>query len=80
MEASHSGLVRSLGKRVCRKASEVRILPPPPIFRIRILGPAKRDCLAPPEAGLGFGKDFEGIFEIQKQFLPAQTEVRTNLF
>ena len=45
----------------------------PPIFRIRILG----DCrLAPPEAGLGFGKDFEGIFEIQKQFLPAQTEVR----
>jgi hypothetical protein len=33
-------------------------------------------CLAPPEAGLGFGKDFEGIFEIQKQFLPAQTEVR----
>jgi len=37
-------------------------------------------CRAPPEAGLGFGKDFEGIFEIQKQFLPAQTEVRTNLF
>jgi hypothetical protein len=37
-------------------------------------------CLAPPKAGLGFGKDFEGIFEIQKQFLPAQTEVRTNLF
>jgi len=33
-------------------------------------------CLAPPKAGLGFGKDFEGIFEIQKQFLPAQTEVR----
>jgi len=23
-------------------------------------------CLAPPEAGLGFGKDFEGKFEIQK--------------
>jgi len=37
-------------------------------------------CLAPHPptggAGLGFGKDFEGIFEIQKQFLPAQTEVR----
>jgi len=33
-------------------------------------------CLASPKAGLGFGKDFEGIFEIQKQFLPAQTEVR----
>ena len=45
----------------------------PPIFRIRILGDC---CLAPPKAGLGFGKDFEGIFEIQKQFLPAQTEVR----
>jgi len=37
-------------------------------------------CLAPPKAGLGFGKDFEGIFEVAKQFLPAQTEVRTNLF
>jgi len=49
----------------------------PPIFKIRILGDC---CLAPPEAGLGFGKYFEGIFEIQKQFLPAQTEVRTNLF
>jgi hypothetical protein len=33
-------------------------------------------CLAPPKAGLGFGKDFEGIFEVAKQFLPAQTEVR----
>jgi len=45
----------------------------PPIFRSRLLGDC---CLAPPKAGLGFGKDFEGIFEIQKQFLPAQTEVR----
>ena len=45
----------------------------PPIFRIRILGDY---CLAPPKAGLGFGKDFEGIFEVAKQFLPAQTEVR----
>src|SRR3989338_1541769 len=45
----------------------------PLIFRIRILGDC---CLAPPKAGLGFGKDFEGIFEIQKQFLPAQTEGR----
>jgi len=33
-------------------------------------------CLAPPKAGLGFGKDFERIFEVAKQFLPAQTEVR----
>src|SRR3989344_2407515 len=45
----------------------------PPIFRIRILGDC---CLAPPEAGLGFGEDFEGVFENQKQFLPAQTKVR----
>jgi len=29
---------------------------------------------------VGFGKDFEGIFEVAKQFLPAQTKVRTNLF
>jgi hypothetical protein len=35
-------------------------------------------CLAPPKAGLGFGNDFEGIFEVAKQFLPAQTEVRTD--
>jgi len=48
------------------------------------LGPAiLRDCLAPPLAGLGFGKDFEGIFEIQSRSiagLPAQTKVQTNLF
>src|SRR3989344_2732946 len=49
----------------------------PPIFRLRLLGDF---CLAPPKAGLGFGEDFEGIFEVAKQFLPAQTEVRTNLF
>ena len=76
-EASHSGLVRTLGKRVRGNPPRVRISPPPPIFRLRLLGDC---CLAPPKAGLGFGKDFEGIFEIQKQFLPAQTEVRTNLF
>jgi len=45
----------------------------PPIFKIRILGDC---CLAPPKAGLGFRRDFEGKFKIQKQFLPAQTEVR----
>jgi len=60
----------------------------PPIFRIRILGDC---CLAPPKAGLGFGKDFEGIFEIQKQSAVGNVEVpvrkhkenevfRTNLF
>ena len=55
-----------------------------PIFKIRILG----DCcpclagrqVAPPKAGLGRSKDFIRIFEIQKQFLPAQTKVRTNFF
>jgi hypothetical protein len=45
----------------------------PPIFKIRILGDC---CLALATLGLGFRCDFEGIFEIQKQFLPAQTEVR----
>jgi len=40
----------------------------PPIFKLRLLGDC---CLAPPEAGLGFGEDFEGIFEVAKQFLPA---------
>ena len=45
----------------------------PQVFRIRVLGDC---CLAPPAAGLGFGKDFKGIFEVVKQFLPAQTEVR----
>ena len=29
LEVSHSGLVRSLGKRVFRKVSRVRIPPPP---------------------------------------------------
>ena len=48
----------------------------PPIFRIRILGDC---CLAPPKAGLGFRQDFQGLFVVAKQFLPAQTEVRTYL-
>ena len=78
MEEYRSGHNGTVSKTVCfARGTWVRIPPPPPIFRIRILGDY---CLAPPEAGLGFGKDFEGIFEIQKQFLPAQTEVRTNLF
>ena len=49
----------------------------PPIFKIRILGDC---CLALASLGLGIYHDFIRIFEIQKQFLPAQTEVRTNLF
>ena len=66
-----AGLASLLG--VLLKKSSNFVQKTPPIFRIRILGDC---CLAPPEAGLGFGKDFEGIFEIQKQFLPAQTKVR----
>ena len=45
----------------------------PPIFKIRILGDC---CLALASLGLGRNKDFIRIFEIRKQFLPAQTEVR----
>ena len=30
LEGSHSGLVRTLGKRVCRKIPWVQIPPPPP--------------------------------------------------
>ena len=49
----------------------------PPIFKIRILDDC---CLALATLGLGKSNDFIRIFEIQKQFLPAQTKVRTNLF
>ena len=65
--------IRLVLKTSALRGLQVRVLHPPPIFRIRILGDC---CLAPPEAWLGFRQDFEGIFEIQKQFLPAQTEVR----
>ena len=36
MERSHRGLLRSLGKRVYRKVSRVRIPPSPPIITFRI--------------------------------------------
>ncbi|HDQ15900.1 MAG TPA: hypothetical protein ENN45_02460 [Bacteroidetes bacterium] len=45
----------------------------PPIYNFSVLCEV---CLALASLGLGFGKDFERIFEIQKQFLPAQAEVR----
>ena len=45
----------------------------PPFFRIRIFSDC---CLALATLGLGKNEDFIGIFEIQKQFLPEQTEVR----
>src|SRR3989344_5904243 len=41
--------------------------------KVRILGDC---CLALATLGLGRNEDFEGIFEVAKQFLPAQTEVR----
>ena len=44
----------------------------PQFFRIRILGDY---CLAPPKAGLGFGEDFEGIFEIAKERAVSNAEV-----
>jgi hypothetical protein len=37
-------------------------------------------CRAPPQAGLGFGDDFEGIFKIKKQFSLQNLKVRINLF
>jgi len=45
----------------------------PPIFRIRILDDC---CLALASLGLGKNHDFIRIFEIKKQFLPAQKKVR----
>jgi len=45
----------------------------PPFFKVGVLGDY---CLALASLGLGRNHDFIRIFEIQKQFLPAQTEVR----
>jgi len=70
--------------RIFVKKSSDFVQKVPPFFKIGVLGDC---CLALAEfiphrtcsgAGLGLGKshDFERIFEIQKQFLPAQTEVR----
>jgi len=49
----------------------------PPIYNFSVF---EGCCLALATLGLGKSNDFIRIFEIQKQFLPAQTEVRTNLF
>jgi hypothetical protein len=45
----------------------------PPIYNFSVF---KGCCLALTTLGLGFRRDFEVKFKIQKQFLPAQTEVR----
>jgi hypothetical protein len=58
--------------RIFVKKSSNFVQKVPPIFKIRILGGC---CLALATLGLGKSRDFEGIFEVQKQFLPAQTEV-----
>ena len=42
MEGSHSGLVRSLGKRVYRKVSQVQILYPPQFFKKAVSEQRKR--------------------------------------
>ena len=48
-EASHSGLVRTLGKRVRGNPPRVRISPPPPIATFAVLG---KDCLAASPLGI----------------------------
>ena len=84
LEGWPSGLRRTLGERVWGNSPWVRIPLLPPIFNFGVF---EGSCLALAEfirqiGGLGLGKsnDFIRIFEIQKQFLPAQTEVQTNLF
>jgi len=72
--ASGGGAEQSKFKvRIFVKKSSDFVQKVPPIFKIRFLGDC---CLALATLGLGFRRDFEGKFEIQKQFLPAQTEVR----
>jgi hypothetical protein len=68
-----AGRQLKLAVRIFVKKSSDFVQKVPPIFKIRILGDC---CLAPPKAGLGFRRDFEGKFEVAKQFLPAQTEVQ----
>ena len=45
----------------------------PPIYNFSVLW---KSCLALASLGLGICDDFIRIFEVAKQFLPAQTEVR----
>jgi hypothetical protein len=59
--------------RIFVKISSDFVQKVPPVFKIRVLGDC---CLALATLGLGRNEDFIRIFEIQKQFLPAQTEVR----
>ena len=61
--------------RIFVKKSSDFVQKVPPFYKIRFLGDC---CLVLAEfirpfggLGLGFGEDFEGKFEIQKQFLPA---------
>jgi len=59
--------------RIFVKKSSDFVQKVPPIYNFSVF---EGCCLALASLGLGFCRDFEGIFEIQKQFLPAQTEVR----
>jgi len=59
--------------RIFVKKSSDFIQKVPPIYNFSVF---RGCCLALATLGLGFRRDFEGKFEIQKQFLPAQTEIR----
>src|SRR3989344_3916831 len=54
-----------------------RIPPPPPIFTFCEI---VRNSLGAKRLGMVFFRNFEGIFEIQKQSAVGNAEVRTNLF
>src|SRR3989344_5173364 len=78
MEAWLSGRKHLTANEVTAKSgSEVRILPPPPIFTfceiVRISLGAKR-------LGMVFFRNLKGIFEIARQRAVGNAEVRTNLF
>ena len=88
MERWLSGLRRTLGKCVKRKLPQVRILFSPPIFTFCEI---VRNSLGAKRLGMVFFRNFEGIFEIQKQSAVGNAEVpvrkhrenevfRTNLF
>ena len=70
---SPAGRQSEVSIRILGEISSDFVQKVPPIFKIRILDDC---CLALASLGLGRNQDFIRIFEIQKQFLPAQTKVR----
>jgi len=69
----HEARQSKFNVRIFVKKSSDFVQKVPPIYNFSVF---EGCCLALASLGLGFCRDFEGIFEIQKQFLPAQTEVR----